>query len=66
MRKGQIRMGIAERENVLVKPYQDEPASCRAPQKAQKHLIIAQIVRGAVSAWRRKKRKARSLDTGQL
>lgn len=35
MRKGQIRMGIAERENTLVKPYQDETASCRTPQRAQ-------------------------------
>lgn len=51
MRKGQIRMGIAERENALVKPFQDETASCReAPPRAQKHLIIAQIVSGAVSA----------------
>lgn len=61
MRKGQIRVGITERENTVVKADQDETAPCRA----HKHLIIAQIVRGAVSARRRKRRKARSPDTGE-
>jgi len=47
MRKGQITL----RENTLVKPYQDEMASCReVPPRTQKHLIIAQIANGAVSA----------------
>ncbi len=58
MRKGQIRVGITERENTAVKADQEETAPCRA----HKHLII---VRGAVSARRRKRRKAWSPDTGE-
>lgn len=53
MRKEQIRIDVTEREKTHVKVDQDETAPCGA----RKHLIIAQIVRAAVSAWRRKRRK---------